>query len=271
VTASALAVSEFFARLIRPRRIWAVASIHGEAERVVQLHRLLAPRLDKGDRLVYLGGYLGHGPDVLGTLDELVAFRRLFLARPLAFLCDIAFLRGSQEEMWQKLLQLQFAPNPREVLQWMLDHGLAATLAAYGGDVRQGQAAARDGALGITRWTSSLRAAVDARPGHRQLLTGLKRYALTEDGALLFVHAGVDPGKPLDLQRDALWWGGVNILELEAPYGSFRRVVRGFDRRHGGLMESPYAVSLDAGSGFGGNLLAACFAPDGTVVDGIEA
>ena len=33
------------------------------------------------------------------------------------FLGDIVFLRGSQEEMWQKLLELQFAPNPREVLR----------------------------------------------------------------------------------------------------------------------------------------------------------
>jgi serine/threonine protein phosphatase 1 len=271
VTNSAPAVADFFARLVRPRRIWAVAAVHGEAQRLVQLHRRLAQRLAKGDRLVYLGGYLGHGPDIVGTLDELVAFRRLFLSRPFAFVDDIAFLRGSQEEMWQKLLQLQFAPNPREVLQWMLDHGLGATLEAFGGDVRQGQAAARDSALGITRWTSSLRAAVDAHPGHRQLLTGVKRYALTADGALLFVHAGIDPGKPLDLQRDALWWGGVNILELDAPYGSFRRVVRGFDRRHGGLMESPHAVSVDAGCGFGGPLLAACFAPDGAVLDNIEA
>ena len=271
MTNSAPAVADFFARLVRPRRIWAVAAIHGEAQRLVQLHRRLAPRLAKGDRLVYLGGYLGHGPDVAGTLDELVAFRRLFLSRPFAFVDDIAFLRGSQEEMWQKLLQLQFAPNPRDVLQWMLDHGLAATLQAYGGDVRQGQAAARDSALGITRWTGSLRAAVDTHPGHRQLLTGVKRYALTADGALLFVHAGVDPGKPLDLQRDVLWWGGVNILELDTPYGNFRRVVRGFDRRHGGLMESPYAVSVDAGCGFGGVLLAACFAPDGAVLDRVEA
>jgi serine/threonine protein phosphatase 1 len=271
VSTAAPADSDIFARLIRPERIWAVAAIHGEAERLLHLHAALAPRLAKGDRLVYLGGYLGHGPAIAATIDELVRFRRLFLARRLAFLGDIAFLRGSQEEMWQKLLQLQFAPNPREVLQWMLDHGVGATLAAYGGEARQGLAAARDGALALTRWTASLRAGVDAHPGHRQLLTGVKRCALTEDGALLFVHAGVDPGKPLDLQRDALWWGGVNILELEAPYGDFRRVIRGYDRRHGGLVESRYAVSLDAGSGFGGPLLAACFAPDGAILDGLEA
>jgi serine/threonine protein phosphatase 1 len=271
VTTSAPADSAFYVRLVRPARIWAVAAIHGEGKRLAQLHAQLGARLAKGDRLVYLGGYLGHGSDVAGTLDELIAFRRLFLARRLAFLGDVAFLRGAQEEMWQKLQQLQFAPNPREVLQWMLDHGVAATLEAYGGEARLGLAAAREGAMALTRWSAGLRAAVDARPGHRALLTSIKRYALSDDGALLFVHAGVDPGKPLDLQRDALWWPGANILELAEPYGGFRRVIRGFDRRHGGLMESAYAVSIDAGSGFGGPLIAACFTPDGRIIDRLEA
>jgi serine/threonine protein phosphatase 1 len=152
----------------------------------------------------------------------------------------------------------------------MLDHGVAATLEAYGADPRQGLAAARDGALALTRWSATLRGAIDARPGHRQLLTSLKRAALTEDGALLFVHAGIDPGKPLDLQGDVLWWGGTNILDLDGPYSAYRRVIRGHDRRRGGLREGAYATSLDAGSGFGGPLLAACFAPDGRLIDALE-
>jgi serine/threonine protein phosphatase 1 len=263
--------SDIFSRLKRSRRIWAVAAIHGERPRLQTLHRRLAQHLDRGDRLVYLGGYLGHGPEVAGTLDELLAFRRLVLARRYAFLGDVAFLRGSQEEMWQKLLQLQFAPNPREVLEWMLERGLAATLAAYDVDPRQGMAAAREGPRALTRWTTGLRAAIDARPGHRQFLTQLKRAALTEEGTLLFVHAGIDPGKPLDLQGDALWWGGANLLDLDAPFGGFRRVVRGYDRRHEGVAESAFAASIDGGSGFGGPLLAACFSVDGDLVETIEA
>ena len=248
-----------------------MAAIHGEAARLSALHARLAQRLGKGDRLVYLGGYLGCGPDVAGTMDALLRFRCLFLARRLAFLDDIVFLRGSQEEMWQKLLQLQFAPNPRDVMQWMLDHGVGSTLEAYGSDHRHALAAARNGPIALTRWTASLRAAIDARPGHRQLLTRLKRAAFTEDGGLLFVHAGVDPEKPLELQRDALWWGGSDVLTLTAPFAGFRRVVRGFDRQHGGLRESPYALSLDAGSGFGGSLMAVCVALDGALLDQIEA
>ena len=50
-----------FAVLRKSRRVWAVAAIHGEAEKLATLHRALEPRIVAGDRLVYLGNYLGHG------------------------------------------------------------------------------------------------------------------------------------------------------------------------------------------------------------------
>src|SRR5262249_45982039 len=152
-----------------------------EASRLTALHRALWPRLEDGDRLVYLGNYLGRGPAVHETVDELLAFRCGVLARPGGSACDVAFLRGAQEEMWQKLLQLQFAPNPREVLQWMLDQGVGPTLAAYGGEASRGLAACREGPVAITRWTSGLRAAVNAAPGHGQFFAALRRAAFTAD------------------------------------------------------------------------------------------
>jgi serine/threonine protein phosphatase 1 len=173
--------------------------------------------------------------------------------------------------MWQKLLQLQFAPNPREVLQWMLDHGVGATLAAYGGSPNEGTISARDGAVSITRWTNALRTAMQARPGHAALMSALRRAAYTDDNGLLFVHAGIDPDRPLSAQSDALWWGGEGFMELSGAYGGFRRVVRGFDRRHRGIEIGPWSASIDAGAGFGGALVAACFDPSGELVDRIEA
>jgi len=260
-----------FAKLVAARRIWAVAAIHGEADRLRELHRRIGRLWQSGDRLVYLGNYLGHGPAAGAAVDEVLAFRTAVLAEPGGFACDVALLRGSQEEMWQKLLQLQFAVSPRDVLQWMLDQGLEATLRAYGGDARQGFAACREGTTAITRWTSQLRARFNAVPGHNALLSALRRAAYTDDGRLLFVHAGLDPTRPLDAQGDAFWWGGKRLLELAAPYAGFRRVVRGFDRAHGGLVEAAFATSLDAGCGFGGALLAACLSPEGEVVQSVSA
>ena len=264
------ATSEKFARLRKGRRIWAVASIHGEAERLRRLHDRIAERFGDGDRIVYLGNYLGRGSAIVATIDELLDFRRRVLARPLSLACDAVFLRGAQEEMWQKLLQLQFAPNPGDVLAWMVREGVEATVCAYGGELRHGFAASRDGPRTITRWTSALRSAMNAAPGHRMLLATLRHAAASADDRLLFVNAGVDASRPLAGQGDAFWWGRRDILDLAAPFDGFGRVIRGFDQQQRGLVEREFAVSLDAGAGRGGPLLAAAFEPDGTVAELVE-
>jgi serine/threonine protein phosphatase 1 len=228
-------------------------------------------RIREGDRFVYLGNYLGHGEAIRATLDELLDFRRRVLGLRRGFACDVVFLRGAQEEMWQKLLQLQFAPNPGQVLEWMVRAGIETTVRAYGGDLRQGFAASRDGARAITRWTSGLREGVNAASGHTALFSALSHAAYTEEGGLLFVNAAVDPSRPLAAQGDAFWWGRDDILALEAPYEGLRRVVRGVDREHRGLVERQFAVSIDAGAGRGGPLIAACFGADGSVIDLVEA
>jgi serine/threonine protein phosphatase 1 len=152
----------------------------------------------------------------------------------------------------------------------MLDHGLGPTIAAYGGDLQQGQNAARDGAVSITRWTNGLRMAQNGTPGHANLMTALRRAAFTTDGQLLFVNAGLDPSRPLTAQSDSLWWGGSSFLDLAEPYAGFVRVIRGYDRHHGGVQQTKYAVSLDRGAGFGGKLVAGCFDPAGALLDTLE-
>lgn len=266
---------QIFATLRNSRRIWAVASIHGEAERLKNLHRALESRFAPGDRLVYLGNFLGRGPAIRATVGELLDFRRLLLASPGMFACDIAYLRGSQEEMWQKLLQLQMAPNPTEVFTWMVEQGVGATLEAYGGDVRHDAGYARQGPLGITRWTSTLRAKIRESPGHAALMSVLKRAAFTAPGeagaALLFVNAGIDPARPLTAQTDSFWWGVSGFSKIAEPYAGFRLVVRGFDPRHRGIHVGAFTAGIDAGCGFGGPLVAACFDREGAVVDVFEA
>ncbi len=203
--------------LRRARRVWAISPVHGDMTRLRALHAFVEPLFEPGDRIVYLGGYLGRGPEVAGTVDELIAFRRQIIARPGMFAYDVVYLRGQQEEMWSKLLQLQFAPNPKEVLPWMLQHGVGATITAYGGDPHQGIIHCREGAMAITRWTNSLRAAMQARPGHAALMSHTRRAAYTDDQGLLFVHAGLDPDRPLSAQGDSLWWGSPRLCDAEPP------------------------------------------------------
>lgn len=260
-----------FAELPNARRVWAIAAINGAAQRLASLHDVISERFQEGDRVVYLGNYVGHGGAVLATIDELLDFRSRILGRRRGFACHVVFLRGAQEEMWQKMLQLQFAPNPSEVLQWMAGAGMGATIQAYGGDLRQGLAASRDGPRTITRWTGALRSAMNAAPGHTALFSQLRHAAFTGKRGLLFIHAAIDPLRPLVAQGDAFWWGRDDILKLDASFEGFRRVIRGVDRERRGVVEREFAVSVDGGAESGGPLIGACLGLDGAVLDIVQA
>lgn len=258
-----------FATLHNANRVWAVASIHGEAQRLKNVHDQIAERFKPGDRLVYLGNYLGYGKEICATLDHLLSFRRALLAEPGMLACNIVFLRGAQEEMWAKLMQIHLALDPVEVLQWMLDRGLGATLEAYGGNAAQGLARSRVGAVDLARWAGELRAAMQSHPGHYRLMSALRRAAFTKDGPLLFVNAGVDNGRPLETQGDNLWWGD-GFDRITQPYGSYKLVVRGYDRNRRGVRFTAHTATLDGGCGAGGPLQAACFDLSGNCVEQIE-
>jgi serine/threonine protein phosphatase 1 len=152
----------------------------------------------------------------------------------------------------------------------MLSQGVGATLEAYGGTVAEARAAAKGGAVTLSRWTNRLRAAVRATDGHEQLMSVLRRAAYTRDGALLFVNAGVDPSRPLSQQADSFWWGSRGFEAIDEPYDGFVRVVRGADAQRRGVVINDRIASIDGGCGFGGPLVAACFDGTGSLLDLIE-
>lgn len=244
-----------------------MAAVRSEAERLVEAHRELADRLLPGDRLVYLGDMIGHGDAALETIDELIAFRRDFLCLPGAEPEDLVFLRGAQEEMWRKLLQIQFATGPAAVFDWMMRHGLRPMLAAYGVDPERTPGILRGGALEISRWTNGLRAAIRRHSGHEDFFASLKRAAYTQGEELLLVHAGLDPALTLPEQGDQLWWGSPAFRQLTAPYFNFRLVIAGANPQGGGPHLDTFSACLDGGAGFGGALNVACFDLNGNVLD----
>ncbi len=262
-----------FAELGSPRRIWAISSIHGEAERLVSIHDEIIKTVKPGDRIVYLGNYSGYGPSPVKTLEELLTFRRMVLSIP-GMLCeDIVYLRGSQEEMWQKLMQLQFSPDPGSILLWMLGRGLSPTLKDYGLSPHDGIVAAREGVMSLTRWTAEARKIVRRQPGHESFYSQLRRAAYTSTNMpspLLFVHTGIDPKRPLGDQGDRFWWAGKSFDDIKEPYSPYNRIVRGFDPSHIGVSINCVTASIDGGCGFGGSLVAARFTPDGEIEDLIE-
>lgn len=264
-----------FAALRPAGRIWTIAAIHADAERIVALHDALLERFTPGDRILYFGNYTGHGAPALETVDEILTFRRMILSVPGVFADDIVYLRGQQEEMLDKLLQLPFANSPGEVLGWMRRNGIEPTLHAYGIDPDEGTRACNEGTMPLTRWISGVRAAIRARPGHEPFLTGTRRAAYTRTDPrapgtsppILFVHAGIDTGRPLEKQADSFWWRARGFDDIHAPYAPFSRVVRGYDPEHRGVRVNGVTATLDGGCGFGGSLVCAGWDEGGEIFD----
>jgi hypothetical protein len=274
--ASEHADQNVFSMIGSPRTTWAISSIHAESNRLEHIHDTLIGKIQPGDRFVYLGNYIGHGRNARKTIDEILTFRRNVLAIPGVRPNDFSYLRGSQENMLLKVLQLHYAPNPTETLVWMLGNGLANTLADYGFCPHDGIDVARKGCVELAKWTSSLANKIRSTPGHEDFIMSLKRAAYTEEcvdsgscdiGAtpLLFVNAGLDPQKDLKSQGDNFWWAEHDFSTINVPYAPFQKVIRGYDPKHKGVHLNCVTATLDGGCGFGGALVAAAINRSGNI------
>lgn len=216
-------------------RIWALGALLGDADALTVLGRALFERWRGGDKLVVLGNVIGPRGNPALTLDWMLALRRRLLAVRGARACDVAFLRGAQEEMWHKALRLQFALTPLQVLDWMLERGLAASVEAYGLSIAEARGACRNGPSAIARWTANLRTRQAAHGGHAETMNSLARAARNASGTLFLSAAGIDPTRTLEDQSDAFWWNATPDRALAAAlrrnaaseWKSVTRIVRG--------------------------------------------
>ncbi|MDD4617033.1 MAG: hypothetical protein PHW76_07995 [Alphaproteobacteria bacterium] len=265
-------MNEKFAELGSPRRVWAIAAVHGDVERLVTLHDHIASRFQVRDRLVYLGNYLGvESRDNAAVMEELLVFRSALMCKTGVEASDIVYLRGPAEEAWQRLLRLQFAPLPHQTLEKLLASGVESYLRLYGVSVTDTRSVARAGSLAITRWTNHLRALQRTAPGQEKLSFTMRRAAFANpsvDGKrTLFVPASFDPTRSLDDQGEALWWTAAPFRVTGRALGTYNRVVRGFDSVNGGADLDDLAVTLDGGCGRGGPLVCGCFTPSGKLIE----
>lgn len=263
--------AEVWRTFVEPGRTWVVGAVHGEADRLRRVHDELGRQYRPGDRLIYAGNLMGYGPDVVGALNEVLFFRRSLMARFDAEPNDIVILRGAQEEMWRKLLQLHFAPDPANVLDWMLGRGMRASLSAYGLSAEAALDAARDGRTALSRWTGHAADSMDDHDGHRSLMAHLLHAAVVADNSLLVVNAGFDRGVSLDKQLDTFWWGGADFDTLTPEASGYRLVVRGATHGNPGVRFGRHTATLDGGAGRGGKVCAALFGPEGSTVQVVEA
>ncbi len=167
---------------------------------------------------IYLGDYIDRGPDSAGVIERLLAGRAH----------RTVFLRGNHEDYLQLFLA------GRDVLEPWLRYGGLATLASYGVNPRlSGKPVALRNAL------------AHAMPrAHQDFIAGLKlAYRL---GDVVFVHAGVRPGVPLEAQSRAdLLTIRRDFIHGDPPLPM--RVVHGHTP-HRTPQVTPYRVGIDTGA-----------------------
>ncbi len=240
--------------------LYAVGDIHGQ---LAELDRALALiEADGGAeaRVVFLGDYTDRGPDSAGVLDRLIEGR--------AAGRDWRFCKGNHDRMFQRFLESGRENDARisSGKSW-LNRALGGTrtLGSYG---LGGEAAAflHNGGIetlasydmGGERMTGVdlAHAAQEAVPeAHLRFLDELAPWH--EEGELLFVHAGLRPGVPLERQsEDDLLWIRGEWLESREDHG--RLVVHG----HTALSHPTHhgnRINLDGGAGYGNPLVPAVF------------
>jgi len=213
-------------------RIWAIGSIHSKFDSLKSIKNHILSNFNRGDKLVFLGNVIGLGNKGKQTITSILDLRFKLMAKHCLDSNEIVFLRGSQEEMFLKLMQLQTAPYPLDIVSWMFDHGVDKTIESYGFSKNEAKEISSQGAISISKWTSKLNLVVSKIQGHKNYFSNLKHAAFSSSKKILFVNRGVDVTRPLSAQNDCFWWGYQNFSEINKPYGSFCRIVRGYQSEH---------------------------------------
>jgi len=221
-----------FIELKKTNKIWAIGSIHSNLKSFNSIKNYILNNFSVNDKLIFLGNVIGLGDNSKETLTSVLELRFNLMSKLKLKHEAIVFLRGAQEEMFSKLLQLQLAPNPSEILEWMFDHGVDKTIKSYGFSKHELKNIASSGTINISKWTSNLNKVLHKNPGHEQYFLNLKHAAYSSTKKILFVNRGVDITRPLSAQNDCFWWGFQNFSKIDKPYKTFIRIVRGYESEH---------------------------------------
>lgn len=217
------------------QRIYAVGDVHGCADRLHAVHRAIAA--DLAERpvaqavVLHIGDYIDRGPVSADVIESLLGGPPVPGARAIN-------LMGNHEDM---LLAALAHPDDRGLAEHWLFNGGTATLASW--NVRGG---------GAATWERQI------PPAHLDFLRNLGlRHAA---GGYLFVHAGVQPGTPLDRQsRQDLLWIREPFLSHPGAFGAV--VVHGHTPTRNPVVR-PNRVGIDTGAVMGGRLTCAVFEGD---------
>jgi serine/threonine protein phosphatase 1 len=203
--------------------VYAVGDIHGSLQKLRDLIGHCERYADgRPAAFVFLGDYIDRGPDSAGVVDTVMDLQSRLKDRVIA-------LKGNHEAVAIEVIDGKTAAD-----LWLREGG-AATLRSYG------VGSARELPNEHVAWLRSLPLRYD-------------------DGCRFFVHAGIDPDKPLDGQsgRDLIW---IREPFLSDPRDHGRLIVHGHTPLATGVPDlRSNRLNLDTGAVFGGPLTAAAFA-----------
>lgn len=205
--------------------IYSIGDVHGCVDKLAELVRRCShDAAGRPMRYVFLGDYVDRGPNSRGVVQFLLDLQRSHPDR------DV-LLKGNHEDMMVAAADSEFFED-----RW-LDNGGIQTLESYG-----------------------LTSAAEIPNDHVNWLRRLPLYF--DDGKRFFVHAGVNPDRPLDQQDEFdLLWIRKPFLTSDRDYG--RLVVHGHTPLTSGQPDlRANRLNLDTGAFRGGPLTAAVFEPD---------
>ena len=205
------------------RFVYAIGDIHGSLQKLRDLMTLCERHANgRPATFVFLGDYIDRGPDSRGVIEALLNLQSRQPDRVIA-------LKGNHEAFAIGIIDGEIEPE-----FWLLEGG-AATLRSY--------------------------QIADARDLPDEHVTWLRSLPLCyDDGHRFFVHAGIDPDKPLAAQSDHdLIWIREPFLSDARDYG--RLIVHGHTPQTDGIPDfRGNRLNLDTGAVFGRPLTAAVFA-----------
>jgi serine/threonine protein phosphatase 1 len=202
--------------------VFAIGDVHGSLRKLRSLIARCEQYADgRPMTFIFLGDYIDRGPESAGVVDCVLDLQSRMPERVIA-------LKGNHEAM---VLGVLYGTIPAD---YWLAQGGAETLHSYG--------------------------ASNAGELPDQHIDWLRSLLLShDDGRRFFVHAGIDPEKPLDAQQDTdLFWIREPFLSDRRDHG--RLIVHG----HTPLMTRKpdlraNRLNIDTGAVFGGPLTAAVF------------
>ncbi|CUH51414.1 metallophosphoesterase family protein [Shimia marina] len=215
-----------------PTPIYAIGDIHGHLDKLQEVLARIDADGGKDARVIFLGDLVDRGPDSCGVIDLVMSGMQEGR--------NWTALMGNHDRMFTYFMEP--VPRPelrlRADLHWLHKRlGGTETLASYGVTFPE------DERLGTIH--RAARAKVPER--HIRFLRALPYYV--QEDALLFVHAGIQPGVALGLQSpDDLCWLREPFLLHQDPHPWL--VVHG----HTPVQTPTHfgnRVALDTGAGYG--------------------